>query len=120
MKCNGITEKQQEALDSSQGSVWAQSGTQIIEEEPDIDPNTSSVVKKHPTKTDTIKEGGKRPNDKHLSKKQQKQKEIDDYQFPTHRRLTVDEQKYRARLYFHSDFGTKHPGTPPNKEGKFE
>ena len=34
--------------------------------------------------------------------------------------ITVDEQKYRARLYFHSDYGTKHPGTPPNKEGKFE
>ena len=97
---------------------WAQSGTQIVEEEPDIDPNTTSAVKKHPTKTDAIREVGKRPCEK-LSKKQQKQKLIEEYRFPTDRRLTVDEQKYKAWLYSHSLYGSKHPGTPPNKEGKF-
>jgi hypothetical protein len=55
-----------------------------------------------------------------LSKKQQKQKQIEEYRFPTDRRLTVDEQKYKAWLYSHSEFGLKHPGTPPNKEGNFE
>ena len=95
----------------------AESCTQIIEEESDIDPNTTLKVKKHPTKTDAIREGGKRPNEK-LSKKQ-KQKLIEEYRFPTDRPLTVDEQKYRAWLYSHSEFGSKHPGMPPNKEGKF-
>jgi len=100
--------------------VSAGSGTQIIEEEPDIDPNTSSAVKKHPTKTDVIREGGEKPNKK-LSIKQQKQKLIDEYQFPTDRPLTLDEQRYRARLWAHYDLSgrSKHPGTPPNKEGKF-
>ena len=97
----------------------AESCTQIIEEESDIDPNTTLAVKKHPIKIDAIREGWKRPNEK-LSKKQQKQKLIEEYRFPTDRRLTVDEQKYKAWLHFHSEYGSKHPGTPPNKEGKFE
>lgn len=98
--------------------MWVQSGTQIVEEEPDIDPNTTSAVKKHPTKTDGIREGGKLPNGK-LSKKQQRQKLIEDYKFPTDRPLTRDEQRYRAHLWSHSEFGSKHPGLPPNKEGNF-
>jgi hypothetical protein len=99
--------------------VSAESCPQIIEEESDIDPNTTLAVKKHPTKTYATKEVGKRPYEK-LSKKQQKQKLIEEYRFPTDRRLTVDEQKYKAWLYSHSLYGSKHPGTPPNKEGKFE
>jgi hypothetical protein len=99
--------------------VSAESGTQIFEEESDIDHNTTLAVKKHPTKTDAIREVGKRPYEK-LSKKQQKQKLIEEYRFPTDRRLTVDEQKYKARLFFHTEYFHKHPGTPPNKEGKFE
>ena len=98
--------------------MWAQSGTQIVEEESDIDPYSSSTVKMHTTKTYAIREGGKRTNEK-LSKKKQKQKLIEEYRFPTDRPLTVDEQRYRAHLWSHSEFGSKHPGTPPNKEGNF-